>query len=119
VSRNSTMYVNDMIDAANNVIEFSSELDRDALLADKKTRDATIRNLEVLGEAAKKVPAEITALDPEIPWRRITGLRDILAHDYFGIDNDILCDVIYVEVPHLLPRLLAIREKMESTTSGG
>ena len=52
--------------------------------------DAVLRNLEVLGEAAKNVPHDVRGLDDEIPWRRIAGLRDVLAHDYFGIVDDIV-----------------------------
>jgi uncharacterized protein with HEPN domain len=103
-----------MIEAANRVLEYSSGLDRDAFLGHRKSCDATIRNLEIFGEAAKKLPSEIRALDTEIPWRRISGMRDVLAHAYFGIDDAIFWNVVSVEIPALLPRLVALRARLSS-----
>lgn len=56
--------------------------------------DATLRNLELLGEAARHVPDKVRALAPDIPWRRIVGVRNILIHGYLGIDNDIVWDIV-------------------------
>lgn len=66
----------------------------------------------MLGEAAKNVPAAVRGLDDESPWRRITGLRDVLAHAYFGIDDDIVWSVVAEELPALLPRLVALRARL-------
>ncbi len=96
------MYLDDMIEAIESIIEFSKGMTRDEFFRDKKSRDATLRNLEILGEASKKIPEPIRNAAPEIPWRRITGLRDILAHNYFGLDEGILWDVVTREVPRLL-----------------
>ncbi len=114
MSRRPVLYVEDMIEAAQRVIEFSGALDMAGFCADRKTRDATIRNLEVIGEAAKKVSEPVRALEPGIPWRRITGMRDVLAHDYFGVDDGILWDVVSIEVPALLPMLIVLRKRMET-----
>ena len=84
------------------------------MTADTKTHDAVLRNLEILGEAGKRVPADVRARDEEIAWRRIAGLRDVLAHAYFGVDEDIIWNVVSVEVPALLPRLIALRSALES-----
>jgi uncharacterized protein with HEPN domain len=67
--------------------------------------DAVLRNLEVLGEAAKNVPSAMRQMDDEVAWRRIAGLRDVLAHAYFGIDDDIVWSVVAEEVWHCAPRL--------------
>jgi uncharacterized protein with HEPN domain len=103
------MYIDDMVEAVGNVVEFSKEMERDEFFSDKRTRDATLRNLEVLGEAAKKIPDDIRATVQEIPWRRIAGLRDVLAHDYFGLDKGILWDVVTNEVPSLMEHLKRLR----------
>ena len=72
--------------------------------------DATLRNLELLGEAARHVPDEVRALAADIPWRRIVGVRNILIHGYLGIDNDIIWDIVKNEVAPLLMSL----EKLEA-----
>lgn len=110
------MYLDDMIEAVENVIEFSTGMERDEFFRDKKSRDATLRNLEILGEAAKKIPDHIRLLNPEIPWRRIAGLRDVLAHDYFGLDEGILWDVVVNEAPSLLEPLKGVRNLARAFT---
>ncbi len=70
--------------------------------------DGTVRNLEIIGEAVKKLPSELTAGHPEIEWKKIAGLRDILIHEYFGVDVRIIWDI----VRHKLPRLKAAVNKM-------
>lgn len=105
MSRDEGAYVEDMVEACARVIEYTSGLDAATLRADRKTIDAVVRNLEVLGEAAKRVSNTLRALAPGIPWREIAGMRDVLIHDYFGIDLDIVCDVAFVKVPSLYPAL--------------
>jgi uncharacterized protein with HEPN domain len=73
----------------------------DEFLEDEKTYDAVVRNLEIIGEAAKNVPGDIRVTCPGIEWRKIAGLRDVIAHEYFGIDNDILWDIIQNKVESL------------------
>ncbi len=74
---------------------------RGEALQDPRTLDAVIRNLEVIGEAAKQLPVEALARHEEIDWRKIAGLRDILIHQYFGIDVSILADVVSTKLPDL------------------
>lgn len=95
----------DIAEAADAVTEFTSGLTKDDLAADRKTRDAVIRNLEVIGEAVKKLPEDRRAAHPDVEWKRIAGLRDILIHDYFGIDLDIVWDVVQCKLPRLRRRV--------------
>ncbi len=73
----------------------------EALARDEKTLDAVIRNLEVIGEAVKLIPAEVREQHGEINWNKIAGLRDILIHRYFGIDVEIIWDVVQNKIPPL------------------
>lgn len=101
MSRDSRLYLEDMLDACVRITAHRGGGDRDAVLGSPKTRDAMLWNLLVLGEAAKKVPAEIANAYPTVEWRRIAAFRDVLAHGYFGLDEDILWDVIANKVPQV------------------
>jgi uncharacterized protein with HEPN domain len=103
-----------MFEACTRIMEYTSGFDAAALRGDRKTIDAVLRNLAVLGEAAKRVSDSVRARAPEIPWREIAGMRDVVIHDYFGIDPDIVCDVALVKVPSLhgsLDKLLSSRSR--------
>ena len=74
-------------------------------MADEKTFDAVMRDLEIIGEAAKHIPDAVRVQHPQIDWRKISGLRDVVAHEYFGLDLEIIWDVITQEVPVLREQL--------------
>ena len=92
--RDHRLYLDDILEAIGNIREYVSGLDYDAFARDKKTRDAVVRNLEIIGEAAVRLPETLRAGAPEIEWRKIMGLRNVLAHQYFGVSLPILWDVV-------------------------
>jgi len=102
MSRDFRLCLDDIRTAAEKVLRFTQGYDLRKFLDDEKTFDAVVRNLEIIGEAAKHIPPEIRQRYPQIEWRQITGLRDVVAHEYFGLDEDILWDVIQNRVPKLL-----------------
>lgn len=99
--RDYKVYLDDIIGASVKIRNYTSGLTLEGLKDDSKTLDAVIRNLEVIGEAAKKVPGEVRSMYPEIEWKKIAGLRDILIHEYFGIDANIIWDILKNKLPHL------------------
>ena len=110
MSREWRLYVTDMKACCERAAEYTSQLSREEFEAKRMAYDATLRNLELLGEAARHVPEEIRAQAPEIPWRRIVGVRNVLIHGYLGIDNDIIWDIVRNEIRPLrqaLDKLLA------------
>jgi uncharacterized protein with HEPN domain len=107
-------YLDDMIDFAGKVLAYTDGLDQDSFVASGLTYDATLRNLELLGEAATHIPDEFRAAHPEIPWRMIIATRNRLIHGYLGIDDDMLWSIIHDDVPELLPLLQAFKNEAKS-----
>jgi uncharacterized protein with HEPN domain len=102
-----------MREAAEKVVRYTNERRMEAFVADEMAYDATLRNLEILGEAAKNIPGEIRQLHPEVDWRGVAGLRDILAHAYFALDNETLWKIVRTDIPRLLGMLREIEEKLD------
>jgi len=86
--------LDDILQAINFIREYIKDMDYTAFEADRKTQDAVIRNLEVIGEAARIIPDEVREKTEEIEWYKIIALRNILIHEYFGVDLKIIWDVI-------------------------
>ncbi len=101
-------YLADIITAIDEVEEFTHGMDYDDFANDKKTINAVIRSLEVLGEATKHIPAIIRKKHPDIPWKNMAGMRDVLIHDYMGVDLKTVWKVAKGRLPELKPLLNAM-----------
>ncbi len=108
-------YLEDMLLSAKEVLEFTAGMSLTEFLKDRKTANAVIRSLEVLGEAAKKIPEAMRLRHPEIPWRDIAGMRDKLIHEYHGVDLTVVWRTVQEDIPPLIPLL----EKMLSEETKG
>lgn len=98
-------YINDMIRFAQNVLTYTDGLDQASFVSSGLNYDATLRNLELIGEAATHIPENIRTENSSIPWRLIIATRNRLIHGYLGIDDDTLWSIIIDEVPELLSDL--------------
>jgi uncharacterized protein with HEPN domain len=83
-------YLKDILDAMRKIENYTKDIAFDDFVADELIKDGVVRNLEVIGEAVKNIPEDVKDKKPEVEWKKIAGLRDILIHDYFGIDEDIV-----------------------------
>ena len=109
--RDHKMHLDDMLAAAEKIIEYVGEMSFDRFVSDAKTFDAVIRNLEIIGEAAKRVPEEVRRDSSDIEWKKIAGLRDMLIHEYLGVDSEIIWDIVSNKIPDLIGELHKLLEK--------
>ena len=103
-------YIQDMLEFGEKVLSFTNELDEHAFTADVRTYDATLRNIELMGEAATHIPARVRELHSDIPWRAIIGTRNRLAHGYLHISNSVVWSIVQEAIPDLLPKLRRLLE---------
>ena len=101
MSRDPELYLEDIRMACAKITRYIKGMTFENFKADDRTYDAVIRNLEIIGEAAKNIPEEICLSHPEIEWRAITALRNIVAHEYFGVRDEIIWDIATNKVPRL------------------
>lgn len=106
-------YVEDILNSINETEEFVEGLGFDEFKGNKKTVNAVIRSLEVIGEAAKKIPEGLRKRFGDVPWNRMAGMRDKLIHEYHGVDLEIVWAVLKEELPPLKPKIEKILETLE------
>ena len=105
-------YIQHILDEIDYILGQSSNLDFDSFLRDESLKRAFVRSIEIIGEASKKLPENFKAMHPDIEWRKITGMRDKLIHDYFGVDYTIIWDVAKTKLPELRLKFQAILDKI-------
>ena len=111
MSRDWTFFLEDIQESCSRVIRYTQGMTFEQLRADDKTYDAVVRNLEIIGKAAKCLPDDVRAMMPDIEWSKATGLRNIMAHAYFGISDEILWDVVQNKIPPMKATVDGFMEK--------
>ena len=106
--RQDSDFLADIDESSEKIVSYVRSMTFDEFCQDSKTIDAVIRNLEVIGEAAKNISETLKKQTTDIPWRGMAGLRDRLIHNYFGVDEGIVWKIAVDEIPHLLERLRTI-----------
>jgi len=99
------MRIRDILDAVNKILDHTADLDFDAFVDDGWTVDAVLRNLTVIGEAARHVPDEVVSTYPDLPWREMCDMRNIVVHEYFGVDLAIIWHTIREDLPPVVSQL--------------
>jgi len=99
--RDYKVYLEDILEAIRKARNYTEDLSHEKFPQGGKTKDAVVRNLEVIGEAARKISEDIRSAHPEVEWRKIIGLRDIMIHEYFPVDFEVIWDVLQNKLPIL------------------
>jgi len=106
--RSAILLIQDMLEAIDKIRRYTAGLTTETFSADEKTVDAVVRNLEIIGEAASRLPDDFKAQHREVEWSQIVGLRNRIVHDYFGIDLQIVWQVIQRDLPAFNSELVRI-----------
>jgi uncharacterized protein with HEPN domain len=101
MSRHTELRLLDILDAIERVFTYVKGMTYKDFLSDSKTQDAVVRNIEIIGEAARNLPKTFRTENPQVPWDEIIGMRNVIVHRYFGILVDVIWDVIKKELPKL------------------
>ena len=103
-------YISHIFESIMLIEQYTENISFEAFEKDRKTIDAVIRNFEIIGEASNKLPEEFTKKYPDVPWRSIIGLRNVLIHDYLGVDIKAVWGNLKQELPHLKEQIKSILE---------
>jgi uncharacterized protein with HEPN domain len=105
--------ISDIIDAIAAIQEYTAGMNLKSFAEDRKTVDAVVRNFTIIGEAAIRIPEQVIAENPKIPWRDMSDMRNIIVHEYFGVSNKILWETIQSDLPPLVPLLKKLLESKD------
>lgn len=103
--REDKLLLEDILKAINSIFEFSKNMNYDEFCNDDKTVSAVIRKFEIIGEASKKINESFKSINPDIPFKEMSGMRDRLIHDYFGVDTNLVWETIQRNLPLLKQKI--------------
>jgi uncharacterized protein with HEPN domain len=99
--RSDKLLLEDILESIDSILEYTSDISIERFLADKKTKDAVVRNFEIIGEAANKLSKGMKESNQQIDWAGLIGFRNVIVHDYFGIDYDVVWNIKTNHLPKL------------------
>jgi uncharacterized protein with HEPN domain len=111
--RHLLLLLKDMLESIRLIETYVDGMVLDAFLADRRTIDAVVRNIEIIGEAGNMVPEDFRLQHPEIPWKRIRGMRNRIVHEYFGIDREIVWNIVVNDLPEMGEWLETVIEEID------
>ena len=112
-SRQWRLRIDDVLEAISRIAQYTVGMDFQTFQADQKTVDAVVRNLEIIGEAARNVPPDVRAHHPSVPWEGMVGIRNVLIHEYSGVSVPIVWRTIKEDLPPLVPVLREVLEEKQ------
>jgi uncharacterized protein with HEPN domain len=111
-ARSGRQYLEDILEAMDIIEGYTSGLNSDSFAKNRMVVDAVIRNLEIIGEAAKNVPETIQSNNPEVSWKQMTALRNRIIHAYFGVDTEILWDIVCKNLPETKTKIKIVLQNL-------
>lgn len=107
------IFIEHILECIKRIEEYTKGITKDVFSNSPQIQDAIIRRIEIIGEAVKNIPGDIKDKYPDIPWKRIAGMRDILIHEYFGIDLELTWEVAKEEIFELKKKILKVKEDLK------
>ncbi len=111
MKRNIKLYLQDIQESILAIEEYTHDIAEDEFYSNRQLQDAIVRRLEIIGEAVKNIDADFRDKYPQIPWKKVAGMRDVVAHEYFGVKLDRVWDVVRNDLPRLKKEIFEIMEK--------
>lgn len=107
--KDDSIYIDHILNSINRILDYISGKDREAFEADLVTQDAVVRQLEIIGEATKRVSNEFRSKHPDIPWSDMAGMRDVLIHDYIDVDLGVVWKTVSEDIPDLKALIIKLQ----------
>ena len=107
------LFIEDILESIKLIEKYLGDISKENLSNNQRLKDSIVRRLEIIGEAVKNIPDNFRKKYPDVPWRKIAGLRDIIIHTYFNIDLDITWDIIKKDLPDLKEKMLRIKSELD------
>jgi len=111
VKKEMRVFLEDIKESIDRIEEYTQGMSKEPFMEDIRTQDAVIRRLEIIGEAVRNIPEDFRSKYPDIPWKQIAGLRDVLIHGYFGVNLERVWAVVERDLPDLRPKVSRILEE--------